>query len=159
SRFVRELRASLSTGPAPTRMIVKPAVQLQLEPGRIAMIVEAELSEFSGELQHLEAGLPAGFRVVEATGPGLVDWTTTPDHRLHLMFDRRGPRVRRLLRIVGWIPLAEDPLIGGARPHRIRVPWFTWADADEGPGLLTITATSRPELQGSTGLAAVPPES
>ena len=58
SRFVRECRGSLRTSPTPTRIQVKPTVQLQIESGRIAMTVEAELVELSGHLRQVEAELP-----------------------------------------------------------------------------------------------------
>ena len=61
-RFVRECRASLSTGPTPMRLSVKPTVQLEFEPGRVVMTVEAELAEPSGRFGQVEAKLPAGLR-------------------------------------------------------------------------------------------------
>jgi len=152
SRFVRDPVAALATGPAPTRILVKPTVQLQLESGRIAMTVEAELTELSGHLRQIEAQLPDSIRLTEVTAEGLTDWTTTPDHRLRLVFDRPLPRARRLLRVLAWIPLAEDPLKIGSRQHRIRVPWFGWDGLEGEAGLLTVSSISKPELQGSTGL-------
>ena len=159
SRFVRDCQASLSTGPAPTRILVKPTVHLELESGRIAMTVEAELSELSGHLQRIEAQLPDGIRIVEVTGDGLTDWTMTPLGRLRLMFDRPLPRSGRLLRIHAWIPLAEDPLKIGSRQHRIRVPWIAWDGIDEIAGFLTVSSIAKPDLAGSTGLTAISSES
>jgi len=159
SRFVRDCHASLSTGPAPTRILVKPTVQLQLESGRIAMTVEAELSELSGHLRQIEAQLPDGIRIVEVTADGLTDWTTTPLRRLRLMFDRPFPRPRRPLRVLAWIPLSEDPLKVGSRQRRIRVPWIGWDGMEESAGFLTVSSISKPELQGSTGLTMISSES
>ncbi len=160
SRFVHDPQAALLTGPAPTRILIKPTAQLQLESGRIAMTVEAELSELSGHLRRIEAQLPEDVRIVQVTADGLTDWTTTPDgRRLRLMFDRPLPRPRRLLRIVAWIPLAEDPLKIGSRQHRIRTPWIRWDGMDEAAGFLTVSSISKPEFPGSTGLTAISSES
>jgi len=159
SRFARNPLAELSTGPAPTRISVKPTVQLQLESGRIAMTVEAELSELSGHVRQIEAQLPDNIRIIEVTADGLADWTTTPDHRLRLMFDRPLPRPRRLLRVLAWIPLSEDPLKIGSRQHRIRVPWIGWEGTEGTAGFLTVSSISKPTLQGSTGLTTISSES
>jgi hypothetical protein len=159
SRFVRDSRASLVTAPAPARVLVKPSAQLQLESGRIAMTVEAELSELSGHLWQVEARIPDGLQIVEVTADGLTDWTTTADHGLRLMFDRPVARPRRLLRVLGWIPLAEDPLKTGARHHRIQIPWIDWQGMDEAAGSLTITSISKPELGRSPGLTVISDES
>ena len=88
SRLVRDSRASLRTSPTPTRIQVKPTVQLQIESGRIAITVEAELVELSGHLREVQAELPDGVRVIQVTAEGLTDWTISADHRLHLRFDR-----------------------------------------------------------------------
>jgi hypothetical protein len=158
SRFVREARASLATGPTPTRILVKPAVGLQLEPGRIAVAVDAELTELSGHLRQMEAKLPESIRVTEVTAEGLTDWTTSRDERLRLMFDQpaRGPR--RRLRILGWIPVAEDPLQTGLRQHRVRVPWVRWDGTEGRGGSLTISSNSKPVLQGSSDLTLIAAE-
>ena len=118
-RFVRECRASLSTGPTPPRLSVKPTVQLQLEPGRVVMTVEAELSEPSGRFGHVEAKVPAGLRIIQVSAAGLADWSTTADGRLRLMFDGSTASPRRRLRLMGSIPVSEDPLEIGSRQHRI----------------------------------------
>jgi hypothetical protein len=159
SRFARDTRASLATGPTPTRILVKPAVGLQLEAGRIAIAVDAELTELSGHLREIEAQLPENIRITEVTADGLTDWTTSPDLRLHLMFDRPVPEPHRRLRISGWIPVAEDPLQTGARQHRIRVPWIRWERTEVRAGSLTITSVSKPVVQESTGLTPISAES
>ena len=70
SRFVRECRASLQTGPAPTRVQVKPTINVQIESGRIAMTVDAELSELSGHLRHVEVEVPENIQIIEVTAEG-----------------------------------------------------------------------------------------
>jgi hypothetical protein len=159
TRFVREARASMLTGPQPIRFAVKPTVQIQLESGRVVLTVLAELSEQSGPLRELEAQLPDGIRVTEVSADGLVDWTITPKRGLRLLFGRQLPRARRLLRIAAWMPFAEDPLKIGSRQHRLQVPWIKWGGMEETGGLLTISSVSKPELAGSTGLTFVSAES
>ena len=88
SRFLRECRASLQTGPAPTRVHVNPTVDVQIESGRIAMTVDAELTELSGHIRQIEVEVPESIQIIEVTADGLTDWTIAADHRLHLMFDR-----------------------------------------------------------------------
>ena len=158
-RFVRECRASLSTGPAPLRLSVKPTVQLELEPGRIVMTVEAELSELSGRLGHAQARLPENIRIVQVTGDGLADWSTTADSRLHLMFDGSTASPRRRLRLLAWIPLTEEPFKIGSQQHRIPVPWIDWVGMEAQAGFLVISSISKPDMQGATGLTSISSES
>ncbi len=159
SRFVRDCHASIPTGPVPARTVVKPTVGLQIEPGRIAMVVEAELSEQSGRLSRLEAELPDNLRINEVTAEGLADWTVTPDRRLHLVFDRPVASQRRRLRLSAWIPLSEDPLKIGSRHHRIRLPWIEWKGSEGQAGFLAISSISKPDVQGSPGLTLISTES
>ncbi len=104
SRFSGELKATLRTGLTASRVQVRPAVQLRIESGRIAIAVNAELIELSGHFPLAEAELPEGIRVTQVTGEGLMDWTISADHRLHLIWQRPGSGPRRHLRISGWIP-------------------------------------------------------
>ncbi len=101
SRFVRECRASLQTGLSPTRIQIKPTVQLQIESGRIAMTVDAELTELAGHLRHAEAVIPDDMQITSVTAEGLSNWMVSDDHRLHMKFDRPMSRPKRLLRVLG----------------------------------------------------------
>jgi hypothetical protein len=158
SRFAREPRAALVTGPPPTRILVKPTVGLELQTGRIALSAVADLTEQSGQLRELEAQLPDGIRSIEVTADGLADWVTTPDNRLRLIFDRQIPGPRRLVRIRGWIPVALDPLRTGPRRHRVPVPWIEWRGTDASAGVLTVVSNAKAELPGA-GLAQTASES
>ncbi len=158
-RFVRECRASLATAPTPTRFSVKPTVQLELEPGRIVMTVEAELSELSGRLGQVEARFPDDIRIVQVTAEGLTDWSTTADSRLHLMFDGSTATPRRRLRLLAWIPVSEDPLKIGSRQHRIEVPWLDWIGMEPLAGFLVTSSISEPEMRGASGLKLISSES
>ncbi|HKI17761.1 MAG TPA: hypothetical protein VKA15_07760, partial [Isosphaeraceae bacterium] len=159
TRFVRECRGSLRTSPTPTRIQVKPTVQLQIESGRIAMTVEAELIELSGHLRQVEAELPQDVRVIQVTAEGLTDWTISADRRLHLRFDRPIDRPRRHLHIFAWIPLSEEPLKVGSRQHRIRAPWIWWEGMESNTGFLTVSSIPKPEVQESAGLTLITSES
>ncbi len=158
-RFVRECRATLATGPSPTRLSVKPTVQLQFEPGRVMMTVEAELSEPSGRFGHLEASIPADLRITQVSAPGLGDWSTTTLGKLRLMFDGSSASSSRRLRLMGWIPVSEDPIKLGAREHRIAVPWIKWSDVEPMPGFLTASSISKLEVEGASGMTLISSES
>ena len=159
SRFVRECRASLQTGPAPTRVQVKPTINVQIESGRIAMTVDAELSELSGHLRHVAVEVPENIQIIEVTAEGLTDWTIAVDHRLHLVFDRPITLSKRHLRVLALIPLLEDPLQINTRQHRVKTPWFWWDGMETSAGFLTISSIVKPELRGATGLTLLSSES
>ncbi len=150
--FNGDLGAALQTGPAPPRIVIHPAEQIRVESGRIVVAVDADIHEVSGHSPIMEAELPAGMQLTQVAGEGLLDWTLSADRRLHLTWQHRGPVPREHLRIVGWIPLNEDPLKTGNRQHRVRTPWIGWPGADVGPGTLTIFSGTRTTLDGGTGL-------
>ncbi len=152
-RFNGDLGAALRTGPAPPRVVIHPAEQIRVESGRIVVAVDADILEVSGHSPIMEAELPAGMHLTQVAGEGLLDWTLTGDRRLHLTWQRRGPVPREHLRIVGWIPLNEDPLKTGKRQHRVRTPWIGWPGAVVSPGSLTIFSGTRTTLEGGTGLS------
>ncbi|MGP0062350.1 MAG: hypothetical protein ACLQGP_01945 [Isosphaeraceae bacterium] len=156
SRFSGELQATLRTGLTPGRVQVRPSVQLRIESGRIAVAVDAELIELSGHFPLTEAELPEGIRITQVSGDGLMDWTISADHHLHLIWQRLGSGSRRRLRIAGWIPLDDDPLKMGPRPQRVPTPWFGWGIAEVTTGLLSIASNVKVDLQGAVGLTPLP---
>ncbi len=158
-RFVRECHGSLSTGATPTRLSVKPTVQLQFEPGRVVMTVEAELSEPSGRFGLVEAKVPADLQVIQVSAPGLGHWSTTTAGSLRLMFDGSVAASRRRLRLMGWIPVTEDPLKIGSRQHRIAVPWILWQGVESLAGFLVASSISKLEVQGASGMTQISSES
>ena len=157
SRFSGELHATLRTGLTPNRVQVRPTVQLRIESGRIGMTVNADLNELSGHFPLTEAELPEGIHVTQVSGDGLMDWTISADHHLHLIWQRPGSGPRRHVRITGWVPLSEGPLRVGARPHRARIPWIGWGVAEAATGTLLITSNVKVDLQGAAGLTPMPP--
>ena len=148
-RFSGELLATLHTGVTTSRVQVRPAVQLRIESGRIAVTVDAELIELSGHFPLAEVELPDGIQVTEVSGDGLMDWTISHGHHLHLIWQRPGSGPRRHLRISGWLPLAEDPLKMGTQPRRARVPSFGWGVAEVVSGSLSISSPVKVDLQGA----------
>ena len=144
-RFVRECRASLTTGTTPARLSVRPTVQLEFEPGRVVMTVEAELSEPNGRFGQVEAKVPANLRMIEVSAVGLENWSLTADGRLGLSFDGSTASSRRSLRLVGSIPVGEDPLKIELRPHRIPVPWIEWQNMEVFAGFLVASSISKLE--------------
>ena len=113
-------------GPPRRRIQVKPTIHVQIESGRVAITVEAELAELAGHLRHLEAEVPENIQIIEVTADGLSDWTVSADHRLHLMFDR--PIAGRSGSCAFWPGSLcdEDPLQISTRQHHVKTPWFWW---------------------------------
>jgi hypothetical protein len=158
-RFMRECRASLSTGEIQARPSVKPTVQLQLEPGRAVMTVEAEFTEPSGRFGHIEGKVPDGVQIIKVGAEGLADWRTTADGRLHLMFDASTALPRRRAQIMAAVPVSEGPLQVGSRKHRIRVPWIEWLGIEALAGILVTSSNTVPETHGSAGMKLISSES
>jgi hypothetical protein len=158
-RFVRESRARLSTGETQPRLMVKPTVELRLEPGRAVMTVEAELAEPSGRIGRVEAHIPEGMRIIKVAADGLADWSTTADGRLHLMFDGSTAAPRRRVQLMAAVAVSEDPLRIGLSQHRIRIPWIDWVGMEALAGFLVISSSIKPEIQGSTGMTPISSES
>ena len=156
SRLGRDNVASLSTGPAPHRIDVRPTVQLRIESGRIVVLADAEVIQTSAPSPILEAKLPEGMRVTGVIGEGLIDWAVGPGRRLHLCWRRGETHARRIVRILGWIPVAGDPLEFGGGRRRIRTPWIGWPGAEASAGSLLVYSPSVAEIAGARGLSPAP---
>jgi hypothetical protein len=159
SRFVGDCVATLRTGPTASRAQVKPTVQLNIESGRVAMTVEAEIAEVAGHVLQLDVSLPEKLLIVEVSGEGLTGWRVGLDQQLRLMFDSRVARPRRLVRIVGWIPLSDDPLKVGPLERRLTTPWMRGEGIEFATGFLTISSASKTALHGAAGLTLISSES
>ena len=158
SRFSGVLLATLRTGLTASRVQVRPAMQLRIESGRLAVTVDADLIELSGHFPLTEAELPEGIQVTQVSGDGLMDWTISSDRHLHLIWQRPSSGPRRHLRISGWFPLNEDPLkVGSPRSQRIRIPRFGWGVAEAAMGTLAIASHVKVNLQDAAGLTPIPP--
>ncbi len=159
SRFVGDCVATLRTGPTASRAQVKPTVQLNIESGRVSMTIEAEIAELAGHVLQLDVSLPENFRIVEVGGEGLTGWRVGLDRQLRLMFDSRVARPRRMVRIVGWIPLSDDPFKVGPPGRRLTTPWIQGEGIDFATGFLTISSASKTSVQGAVGLTSISSES
>jgi hypothetical protein len=158
-RFVGECTTTLRTGPGPSRVQVRPSVQLNVESGRVAMTVDAEIIELAGHVLHLDLTLPENLRIVDVTGEGLTGWRMGPDRRLRLMFDRPVVRTRRQMRIAGWIPYGDDPFKSEAKERRLPTPWIKGDGIEPATGFLTISSASKTSLLGADGLTLISSES
>jgi hypothetical protein len=156
TRFNREPAADLRTGPAPSRVVVRPAAEVRIESGRIVMSVDSEVQEISGHSPILEAELPEGMELTGVSGDGLIDWTVSAGRRLHLSWQRRAPGPPRFIHLHGTIPLSDDPLRIGARGHRVRTPWVGWTGAEVPRGSLLVSSPTKVAIQGGAGLSPVP---
>jgi len=159
SRFVGDCVATLRTGPTASRAQVKPTVSLNIESGRVAMTVEAEIAELAGHLLQLDVLLPENFLIVEVSGEGLTGWRVGLDRQLRLTFESRVARPRRLVRIVGWIPVSADPLKVGPLERRLTTPWIRGEGIEFATGFLTISSASKTSLHGAAGLTLISSES
>jgi hypothetical protein len=159
SRFVGECVAALRTGPAAIRASVRPTVSLNIESGRVAMTVEAEIAELAGHILELDLSVPEDFRIVEVRGEDLTGWSAGPDRQLRLTFDGSVAHPKRQVRIAGWIPLNTDPLQAGPRQRHLRTPWIQGDGIEFATGFLTISSASKTSLQGAAGLTMISSES
>jgi hypothetical protein len=158
-RFVGECAAALRTGPTPSRVQLKPSVQLSLEPGRIAVTVDAEIVELSGHALELDLSLPESFSIVEVTGDSLTDWRIGRDRQLRLMVDAPAGRPRRTVRIAGWIPVNDDERPSVSQERALKTPWISGADVEFATGFLKISSASRTSLRGASGVTLISSES
>jgi hypothetical protein len=143
------------TGPATTRITVKPTLNLAIEPGRINLEYEAELSDLDATLHQLEMAIPEDLVVLSVTSEGLTDWNIRSARRLMLRYDRPIFRPRRRLSIAGWVPVAGDPLKVGPQMQQVPTPWIHVPGMEELPGSLVISSATRVETIGATGTAVV----
>ena len=107
----------------------------------------------------VEARIPRDLRITQVSAPGLGDWSTTDGGRLQLMFDGSNGPSRRRLRLVGFIPVSEDPLKIGPHQHRIAVPWIEWNEVESLPGFLVASSISKLEVAGASGMTLISSES
>jgi len=147
---------AVRTGRPPARARVRPAVRLDVEPGRVNVVVDAELTEVSGPVTEAEVACPEGLRVVRVVGDGLA-WWDAEGGRLRLRFDPRPAARAWQVRIEGWSPLATDPLAPAPGPREVEAPWPRWVAQDELPGLLTVSGPAGTRLVPGPGVEPLPP--
>lgn len=147
----------VETGPRPPRLRVAPTVQMTVSAGRIDLVTEAELAETAASVYETQMSCPPGFRVARVSADGLTHWERPEGGPLVLRFD--GPPLRqRKLRVVGWLAVADDPLVLSRSSRELVVPWPRWFGQDEQPGTLTVVAPSPIQLIPSSTAADGPAE-
>ena len=140
------------TGPAPTRIKIRPVTQLRIEAGRIDLHYDAELTELSGSLVELAVEIPRNLVILGIDSESLTTWTRPASGRLVLRYDRSFGRSKRRLVITGWLPVVEDPLKVGPQRLRVPTPWLKVPGTESFPGLLVVSSTSKVEAVEATGL-------
>ena len=145
------------TGPTPLRLKVRPTVRLQIESGRIDCQIEAELTEISGLLDHLEFQLPEPLIVLGVESEGMTDWSRQAGRPLQVRFDRVESTSRRTVKIKGWIPITELDAKAKPRQFRTPLPWIALdlPGASTAPGLLTVVSKEPVELPTTPGGATL----
>ena len=160
TRFVRAPEIALPTGPLPGLLSVRPAVQLVIGPGRIEVVLEADLVDLDVASREVNLSVPPRLQPVRVEADGMTDWSRPAPDRVRLRFD--GPQsLRRQVRIRGWIPVPSDPLATSALRGETQVPWPRWLGVDLQPGdpggLVADRVSARPRagidhhLLGATG--------
>ncbi|HEV3162732.1 MAG TPA: hypothetical protein VGZ22_01730 [Isosphaeraceae bacterium] len=153
-RFARVPTIEVTTGPALLRRAVRQTVQVKVEPGRLDVQVDAELTDRVGRSFDVELSIHRDWHLVRAEGEGLVSWSRPAPDRLRLQFDGKDT-ARRLVRLEGWLPIVSDPLATANLRRQAAVPWPRWVRAAEERGTLVITASTSP-LVGRAGAAFTP---
>ena len=142
ARFTGVPQLTLRAGPSRERPRIRPTVTLDLAPGRLDVRAEAEVGDDGGWLRELEAIIPPDLRLARVEAPGLTDWCRPADDRIRLRFDGDPSPLPRTIRVVGWVPIDNDPMATGNTRSEADAPWPTWMAADVLPGALEITAPS-----------------
>ena len=151
-RFNHRDAVEFSTGPAPTRWKLKPTARVRIDSGRIDCRIEAELSEISGLLDHVELELPDDLIVVGVESEDLTDWSRPPGKPLQVRFDRIDLKSRRFLEIQGWIPVSQARATSSPGRLRARLPWIgVAAPAVVQPGTLVVESKGDVELASAEG--------
>jgi len=158
TRLLRDGSPSLQTGPAVTRIKVKPVLQIGIDVGRIDVQLDADLDDVAGSLNHLEVALPHDLVVVSVESDALTDWSRPVPRQLLLRYDRAFPRSRRRLRISGWIPVLEDPLKIGTQQLQVPTPWLEVTGMETASASLIISSLSRLQAISAPGLTLPPTE-
>jgi len=158
-RFNHRDAVEFSTGPAPTRWRLRPTTRLRIDSGRIDCRIEAELTEITGLLDHVDLKLPDDLIVVGVESEDLTDWSRPPGEPLQVRFDRVDLKSRRALVIRGWIPVSRASAASAPAKLRARLPWIgVAAPAVVLPGTLEIASRGEVDLTsaegGATPLAA-----
>jgi hypothetical protein len=155
--FARFPAPEVVTGPPAARFRVQPTVHVALEPGRIVMTAEADLTETGSPVHAVEVECPEALHLIQVEADGLTDWTRPSAGRLRLRFDGTSLRKRRA-RLKGWLAVQADPLAPTATNAESNVPWPRWVGQDVDAGLLSVASRTRFRLANTSGVPMVPLE-
>jgi hypothetical protein len=144
------------TGPAPTRIKIRPVTQLHIESGRIDLHYDAELTELSGSLVELGVEIPRDLVILGIDSESLTTWNRPASGRLVLRYDRSFGRSKRRLVITGWLPVVEAPLKVGPQHLRVPTPWLKVPGTESFPGRLVVSSASKVEAVDAPGLILEP---
>ncbi len=157
SRFVRPPEIALPTGPLPGLLSVRPAVQLVIGPGRIEVILEADLADLDISSREVILSVPPQLQPVRVEADGMTDWSRPAPDRFRLRFD--GPQsLRRKVRIRGWVPVPSDPLATSTLKGGAQVPWPRWIGAEVESGTLEVSSPTEFQLAPAQGLTIISSE-
>ncbi|HEX8200151.1 MAG TPA: hypothetical protein VF590_06660, partial [Isosphaeraceae bacterium] len=159
SRFSGVPTAAVATGPVPPRPAIRPAVGLEVAPGRVGVRIDAELVDRGGRTFEVVAVLPERLVLTRVEADGLTDWSRPARDRLSLRFDGADAAPRRAIRLEGWLPVPADPLAPDDLRRELGVPWPRWPGAEEEPGLLTIAGAALAQITSRepAGVVKLPP--
>jgi hypothetical protein len=117
---------SLATGPEHPERVVRPETRLTIEAGRVAVKIEADVSDRSGRSYTVPVQLPADFHLNRVESEGLTDWSYQTADRLRLRFDGDIAE-HRIIHIDGWIPIPlPTDVAAQARRRAIALPTADW---------------------------------
>jgi hypothetical protein len=157
ARFNGPPEAEVDVRPISARGEVTQKLQLAIEAGRVNLALDAEWIDVQGHRFDLEAAIPANVVLETIEADGLLAWSRPSADTIRILLDGRAA-AKRSIRLVGWIPVAADPLVAGQYQRRLPVPWPRWRNADEHAGSLRMSMP-RGSLAGATSSArATPPD-
>ena len=67
------------------------------------------------------------------------------------MFDSSVARPRRLVHVMGWVPVSNDPFTVGPLKPRLITPWIWGEGIELATGFLTISSAPKTSLNGAAG--------
>ena len=154
SRFSRAPELELATGPLPGYLTVRPAVQMVIGPGRIDVVLEADLVDLDVSTRAVHFSVPPQLQLVRVEADGMTDWSRPASDQVRLRFD--GPEsLRRQVRIRGWVPVPSDPLATSALRGEAPLPWPRWLGVESQSGTLEISSPTEFQLAPAPGLTIV----
>jgi hypothetical protein len=140
SRFVNSPAQTLNVGPSHDRPRIVPSVQVEIVPGRFEIRAQAEVSEEAGRLRELSATIPSDLKIARVESAGLTDWSRPSDSQLRFRFDNDTAAPHKTIRVIGWVPIDSDPMIGGTLKAEAEVPWPAWLGSDVATGTLDVAS-------------------